>query len=260
MSNTDPSTLPSDAATTPAAAAQPTAITGRRHRRGRALRAELVKLSGQIKPSWRGWIHTGAFPLAVLGGLVLVIIAPTIGMRLAAAVFALTGTMLFGTSAVYHRGRWRMRIRLLLRRLDHANIFLVIAGTYTPLAALMLPGPECAVLLTIMWAGAAVGVAFRLLWTTAPRWLYVPVYIGMGVAGVGYIPQIWDRSLTVGLLVVIGGLLYITGAVVYALKRPNPAPRIFGFHEIFHTFTVLGYGCHLAALIVAAVIASPELV
>lgn len=228
-------------------------------RRGRALRSELAKLSGQLKPSWRGWIHAGAFPLAVLGGLVLVILSPTIASRLAAAVFALTGMMLFGTSAVYHRGRWRMRIRLLLRRMDHANIFLIIAGTYTPLAVLMLPRLECIVLLTIMWAGAVLGVVFRLLWTTAPRWLFVPVYIGIGAAGVGYIPHIWRASPTVGILVVVGGALYIAGAVIYALKRPNPAPAHFGFHEIFHTFTVLGYGCHLAALIVAAVITSPEL-
>lgn len=221
-------------------------------RRERALRAELAKLAGQIKPSWRGWIHAGAFPLAVIGGLALVIVSPTIASRLAAAVFTLTGMTLFGMSAVYHRGSWRARIKLLLRRIDHANIFLIIAGTYTPLAVLMLPPHDCAILLTIMWVGAALGVVFRLLWTTAPRWLFVPVYVGIGVAGIGYVPQIWQANPAVGILVVLGGAMYITGAVVYGIKRPNPAPRTFGFHEIFHVFTVLGYGCHLAALLVAA--------
>ncbi|WP_349828664.1 PAQR family membrane homeostasis protein TrhA [Brevibacterium litoralis] len=228
----------------------PTRTPGRRER---ALRAELAKLAGQIRPSWRGWIHAGAFPLAVIGGLALVIVSPTIPSRLAAAVFALTGMALFGTSAVYHRGSWRARIKLLLRRFDHSNIFLIIAGTYTPLAVLMLPARDATVLLSIMWAGAGLGVAFRLLWTTAPRWLFVPVYIGIGVAGTGYVPFIWQQNLAVGILVVVGGAMYITGAVIYGLKRPDPFPRNFGFHEIFHAFTVLGYGCHLAALLVGAV-------
>ncbi|MGJ7540772.1 PAQR family membrane homeostasis protein TrhA [Brevibacterium luteolum] len=228
-------------------------------RRGRALRHELGKLAGQVRPSWRGWIHAGAFPLAVLGGLTLVIISPTIVSRLGGAIFALTGMMLFGTSAVYHRGRWRMRIRLILRRIDHANIFLIIAGTYTPLAILTLETRQWVLLLSIMWSGALIGVLFRVLWTTAPRWLFVPVYIGIGVAGVGYIPAIWEHNLAVGILIVSGGLCYIAGAIIYALKRPNPLPHIFGFHEIFHTFTVLGYGSHLAALLIAAVVASPEL-
>jgi hemolysin III len=228
-------------------------------RRGRALRLELSRLTGQLKPSWRGWIHAGAFPLAVIGGMALIILAPTIASRLAAAVFTLTGMMLFGTSAIYHRGRWRMKARLLLRRIDHANIFLIIAGTYTPLAVLMLDRTEAAVLLTVMWVGATLGVIFRLVWTTAPRWLFVPVYVGIGVAGAGYVPQIWEENLAVGILVVVGGALYIAGAVIYGAKRPDPAPRVFGFHEIFHTLTVLGFGSHLAALIVAAVAVSPEL-
>lgn len=217
-----------------------------------ALRTELSRLAGQIRPSWRGWIHAGAFPLAVLGGLALVIISPTVASRLAAAVFAVTGMLLFGTSAVYHAGHWRTRVKLLLRRIDHANIFLIIAGTYSPLAVLCLPPRQALTLLAVMWSGALLGVAFRLLWTTAPRWLFVPVYVAIGLAGVGYVPGIWTESLPVGILVVTGGALYIAGAVVYGLKRPDPVPAVFGFHEIFHTLTVLGYGCHLAALIVAA--------
>ena len=232
----------------PATAARPTRVS----RRSLALRQELTKLAGQIRPRWRGWIHAGAFPLSIIGGLSLVIVSPTIASRIVAALFTLTGMLLFGTSAIYHAGRWRMRIRLLLRRIDHANIFLIIAGTYTPLAVLCLDGTPRTVLLVVMWTAAVLGVVFRIVWTTAPRWLFVPVYVGIGLAGVGYVPGIWMESLPVGILVVTGGALYIIGAVVYGIKRPNPAPAVFGFHEIFHTFTVLGYGCHLAALLVAA--------
>ncbi|WP_306440015.1 hemolysin III family protein [Brevibacterium sp. 91QC2O2] len=236
--------------------AEPVPAAGRRHR---ALMHEVRKLMGQAKPSWRGWIHAGAFPVSVLGGLALVILSPTIASRLAAAVFALTGMMLFGTSAAYHRGKWRMRIRLLLRRMDHANIFLIIAGTYTPLAVLLLPLKSCIILLSIMWAGAIAGVVFRLVWTAAPRWLFVPVYVGIGVAGVGYVPAMWAAHTAVGILIVTGGALYIAGAVVYGVKHPDPVPTVFGFHEVFHTCTVLGYGCHLAAVLVAAVAADLQL-
>ncbi|WP_025778095.1 PAQR family membrane homeostasis protein TrhA [Brevibacterium sp. VCM10] len=235
--------------------AAPPADDHRIARRRSALRAELTKLAGQVKPKLRGWFHAGAFPLAMLGGLALVIISPTIESRIAAAVFAVTGMLLFGTSAVYHRGRWRTRVRLVLRRLDHANIFLITAGTYTPLAVLMLTADQAILLLSVLWGAAALGVAFRTIFTTAPRWLFVPIYVGFGVAGVGYIPQIWATNFAVGLLVVLGGVCYIAGAVIYGIKRPNPSPKWLGFHEIFHILTILGYGCHLAALIIAAVAA-----
>lgn len=205
-----------------------------------------------VKPHLRGWLHLVTAPLALIGGLILTSTAPTQGGRIAAMVFTLTAGLLFATSAVYHRGQWGGRMAGALRRWDHANIFLIIAGTYTPLAVLCLEGTAQTALLVTMWSAAIVGVLFRILWTTAPRWLFVPVYVGIGLAGVGYVPGIWMESLPVGILVVTGGALYIIGAVVYGLKRPNPAPTVFGFHEIFHTFTVLGYGCHLAALLVAA--------
>lgn len=224
-------------------------------RRRTALRSELGKLAGQVKPKLRGWFHAGAFPLAMIGGFALVIISPTIESRLAASVFAVTGMLLFGTSAVYHLGRWRTRARLILRRLDHANIFLITAGTYTPLAVLMLRPDQAILLLSVLWGAAALGVAFRTIFTTAPRWLFVPVYVFFGVAGVGYIPQIWATIPAVGILIVVGGVCYIAGAVIYGIKRPNPAPRWLGFHEIFHILTIAGYGCHLAALLVAAVAA-----
>ncbi|MDK7748858.1 hemolysin III family protein [Brevibacterium sp. UMB10442] len=223
-------------------------------RRLRNLRVDITRFM-EIRPSWRGWIHAGAFPLAVAGGLAAVILCPTIASRLASAIFAITGMMLFGTSAMYHRGSWRVRVRILLRRLDHANIFLITAGTYTPLAVLLLDPPASWWLLGIIWTGAILGVIFRLIWISAPRWLFVPVYIGIGIAGIGFIPSMWMHNLAAGILIVIGGASYITGAVIYALKRPNPFPAQFGFHEIFHTATVIGYGCHLAAILVSAVAA-----
>lgn len=230
------------------------AANSQRARRLRNLRVDITRFM-EIRPSWRGWIHAGAFPLAVLGGLAAVILCPTILSRLASAIFAITGMMLFGTSAMYHRGSWRVRVRILLRRLDHANIFLITAGTYTPLAVLLLDPPASWWLLGIIWTGALLGVIFRLVWISAPRWLFVPVYIGIGIAGIGFIPSMWMHNLAAGILIVIGGASYITGAVIYGLKRPNPFPAQFGFHEIFHTATVIGYGCHLAAILVSAVAA-----
>lgn len=222
-------------------------------------RHRLEDMAKAVKPRLRGWFHAGAFPVAVLAGLVLVCLAPTIGARFAAAVFTITGMMLFGTSAVYHRGEWSMKAHAWLRRWDHSNIFLIIAGTYTPLAVMLLPPVPMRTLLIIVWAAAGIGVAFRILWAGAPRWLYVPCYVGMGVAGVGYLGYVFSASLAVGILIVTGGVLYIAGAVVYGIKRPDPAPRWFGFHEIFHSLTILGYGCHFAALLVAAIITNPQL-
>lgn len=219
----------------------------------------LEDVASVVKPRLRGWFHAGAFPIAALAGLVLVCLAPTIGSRFAAAIFTITGMMLFGTSAVYHRGEWSMKAHAWLRRWDHSNIFLIIAGTYTPLAVMLLPTVPMRTLLIVVWSAAGLGVAFRVLWTSAPRWLYVPCYVGMGVAGVGYLGYVFEASLTVGILIVTGGVLYIAGAVVYGIKRPDPAPKWFGFHEIFHSLTILGYGCHFAALLVAAVLTNPQL-
>lgn len=212
-----------------------------------------------VKPRMRGLFHTWAFPVAMIAGLVLVCLAPTIGSRFAAAVFTIAGMMLFGTSAVYHRGEWSVKAHSWMRRWDHSNIFLIIAGSYTPLAVMLLPTAPMRTLLVIVWSAATLGIAFRVFWTSAPRWLYVPCYVGMGVAGVGYLGYVFAASFTVGFLIVAGGVFYIAGAVVYGIKRPDPSPTWFGFHEIFHVLTVLGYGCHFAALLVAAVITNPQL-
>ncbi len=209
--------------------------------------------AAQLKPHLRGWIHAATTPLALAAAIVLVVLADTTADRVACAVFGVTAVMLFGTSAVYHRGSWSPRTAAVLRRLDHANIFLIIAGTYTPLAVMLLPPRTATVLLWVVWSGALLGLVARVLWMSAPRWLYVPVYVALGSVAVGYIPQFSAAGgAAVAWLVASGGVAYILGAVVYGTKVPNPSPRWFGFHEIFHVLTVAGFTCHTVAIYLAA--------
>ncbi|MGP9694117.1 PAQR family membrane homeostasis protein TrhA [Brachybacterium sp. AOP25-B2-12] len=220
--------------------------------RRRALKLQRLLGSTLPKPRLRGVIHLIAFPTALVAGLLLVAIGPDLPTRLACVVFAVTACSLFGVSATYHRGTWKPRLAITLRRMDHANIFLVIAGTYTPLAVALLEPASARTLLIIAWSGAAVGVAFRLFWTGAPRWLYTPAYVALGWVAVLYMPQfLAGGGWGVVTLIVAGGILYTLGAVVYGLKRPNPSPSWFGFHEIFHAFTVAGFTCHLVAVVLA---------
>ncbi len=199
----------------------------------------------QVKPKLRGWLHLAAFPLVTVASIVLVTMAPDARSRVASAIFGLTAAMLFGTSALYHRGRWSPRTERLLKRFDHSNIFLIIAGSYTPLTILLLPQSKAKVLLWLVWGGALAGVAFRVFWVGAPRWLYTPAYIALGWAAVIYLPDFLRHGGPAVLsLVVLGGVLYTLGGIVYALKRPDPAPKWFGFHEVFHTFTVAAYVAH----------------
>ncbi|WP_245885694.1 PAQR family membrane homeostasis protein TrhA [Xylanimonas oleitrophica] len=208
----------------------------------------------QLKPRLRGWIHAVTAPLALAAGIVLVVLAPPVAGKVAAAVFALTSLLLFGTSAVYHRGTWSAKAALALRRLDHSNIFLIIAGTYTPLAVLLLPPRTATTLLVIVWSGAVLGLLARVLWINAPRWVYVPVYLALGWVAMAYMGQFWaGGGAAVVWLVVAGGLAYTLGAIVYGTKFPDPSPRWFGFHEIFHALTVAGFACHTVAIFIAAV-------
>lgn len=209
-------------------------------------------LAPALKPVLRGWFHLGASPFALAAGTVLVVLSPPGRLRWACVVFAISATALFATSALYHRGTWSPRWRLLLKRLDHSNIFLIIAGTYTPLAVALLPPAGAQRLLWAVWLGAGAGVAFRVLWTGAPRWLYTPMYVVMGLAAVGWLPA-FGRSggAAVLVLVVAGGAAYVLGALVYGLKRPDPSPRWFGFHEIFHALTVVGFAAHVTAIFLA---------
>jgi len=201
--------------------------------------ADLESVTGPIvteapveppKPHLRGWLHAGMAPVSVVLGIILVALSPA-QYRWAAALYSLTAILLFGTSAVYHRFNWKPRNKVLLKRLDHSNIFLIIAGSYTPFAVVLLAPDQEKVLLILVWSGALAGVLFRVFWVGAPRWLYTPIYIALGWVAVFYLPAFWAA----------GGLCYSAGGVVYALKRPNPSPTWFGFHEIFHALTLAGF-------------------
>lgn len=207
----------------------------------------------EAKPRWRGWIHTVMAPISFVAGLILILNAPTATGKVTTAIFAVTTLILFTTSAIYHRGTWSPQVAGVLRRLDHSNIFLVIAGTYTPLAALLLPHGTAELLLWVVWTGAVLGLLARVFWLSAPRWFYVPVYMALGCVALGFIPAFWSSGgALVAMLVIIGGGGYLLGATAYGFKRPNPVPGWFGFHEIFHTGTVIGYACHAAAIGLAA--------
>lgn len=206
----------------------------------------------EIKPTWRGWIHAGTFPVTIAAGIVLITLAHGAPAKWASAVFVLTSMLLFGNSALYHRFNWKPRMKIILKRIDHANIFLLIAGTYTPLAVLALPPQKGFLLLTLVWAGALLGIGFRVFWISAPRWLYVPLYLALGWAAMMYIVDLMNANLAMMILVLVGGLFYTVGAVIYGVKRPNPVPGVFGFHEIFHTLTVLAFLCHWTAVLLIA--------
>ncbi len=195
----------------------------------------------EVKPTWRGWIHTGAVPLAVVAGVILILVSATPAAKWAALVLTLSSVLLFGTSAVYHRFTWRPRPKAVLRRIDHSNIFLLIAGTCTPLAVDGLQQPGNVILLLIVWIGAALGIAFRVLWLGAPRPLYVVLYIALGCPALVYFGEIAVTHLASVLLVLAGGLVYVVGAVFYARRGPDPAPGVFGFHELFHGCTVIAF-------------------
>lgn len=206
----------------------------------------------EIKPTWRGWIHTGVLPLVVAGGIVLVVLANGVPAKIATAVFFANSLLLFGNSALYHRFNWSPKVKVTLKRIDHANIFLLIAGSYTPITWLALPQEKAILLMSIIWGSALLGICFRVFWLHAPRWLYVAIYIAMGWGAFVYVVDFMNANAPMMILILVGGLCYTLGAVVYALKKPNPVPGVFGFHEIFHSFTVLAFMCHwTAALLIA---------
>lgn len=216
--------------------------------------------AADIKPTWRGWLHAATFPVAIIAGIVLIAVAQGGAAKWASAVFMASSLLLFGNSALYHRIDWSPKVKIILKRIDHANILLLIAGTYTPLAVLALPPGKGALLLVFVWSGALLGILFRVFWINAPRWLYVALYLLLGWAAVMYLADLFVANATMMALVIIGGLLYTAGAIVYALKRPNPWPGHFGFHEIFHLCTVLAFLCHwTACLLIALEPLSPSL-
>lgn len=207
----------------------------------------------EVKPTWRGWIHAGTLPAAIVLGIVVVALADGVLAKLMSAVFFLTTVLLFGGSALYHVPNWSPATKAVLRRIDHANIFLLIAGTYTPIATLGLPVPQSVILISIVWGVALMGIAFRVFWLAAPRWLYVVLYLALGWAALMYVVDFFRWIPVSMILVFTGGLFYTIGALVYALKRPNPSPAHFGFHEIFHACTLLAFLCHWTAVLLVAV-------
>ena len=211
------------------------------------IEAAAVGAHAELKPTWRGWIHAGTFPVAIAAGVVLIVLAEGTPGKWAAAVFMATSLLLFGNSALYHRFDWGPRTKIVLKRIDHANILLLIAGTYTPIATLALSPGKGTLLLILVWSGALLGILFRVFWIHAPRWLYVALYLLLGWAAVMYLVDLLNVNVAMMVLVIVGGLLYTGGAIVYALKRPNPWPGHFGFHEIFHVCTVLAFLCHWTA-------------
>jgi hemolysin III len=211
-----------------------------------------VAAVADLKPRLRGWLHAYAALISIVSGATLVgVAAGTRGGRagVTTAIYAATVTLLFGTSALYHRLNWGPRAHALMRRLDHSMIFVFIAGTYTPIAALTLPRGDAIAVLTVVWSGAGIGVLLQTAWPTAPRWLSVPCYIALGWVAVFVMPQVLHNAGVAALtLIVLGGVVYTIGGIVYGLKRPNPVPGVFGFHEVFHLCTLVAAICHYVAI------------
>jgi hemolysin III len=192
------------------------------------------------KPRLRGVSHEWAFFVSIPLGVWLVASAPSGKAGLAAGIYALSVALLFGASALYHRITWASAAaRRWMRRLDHSAIFVLIAGTYTPFALLTLDGALATVILVAVWAGAAAGIVMTVVWIDAPKWLIAIVYVALGWVAIAAMPEMLDDLgiAAVG-LVAVGGALYTAGAVIYALKRPDPAPSVFGYHEIFHVLVI----------------------
>ncbi len=202
-----------------------------------------------VKPRLRGVSHEYAFFVSLACGVALILAASDGRARVAAAIYAVALSGLLGTSALYHRITWRPAARRWMRRLDHSMIFVLIAGTYTPVSLLALKGSLATVILIVLWAGALGGVVFKLLWLDAPKWLFAAVYVALGLATAavfGELPAAIGWLGVAGLAT--GGLLYLIGAFVYASGRPNPWPKVFGYHEVFHALVLAAAALHFAVI------------
>ena len=202
------------------------------------------------RPRLRGLFHQYAFFASVAAGVTLVALADGARARVACAIYALALVSMFGASAIYHRVPWRsLRARVWARKVDHAMIFVFIAGTYTPFAVLAFSGAVAAIVLASVWCGAALGVALNVGWVDAPKWVTAPVYLLVGWVGVIAVPQVFTRlHVAAAVLVVVGGALYTLGALAYATSRPNPFPATFGYHEVFHVLVVAAAAAQYVAV------------
>jgi hemolysin III len=211
--------------------------------------AAALKAVAPVKPRLRGVSHQYAFFVSLGCGVGLILAASGGRARLAASIYAVAVSALLGTSALYHRVTWRPKARRWMKRLDHSMIFVLIAGTYTPVALLALKGTLSSTILIVLWAGALGGVIFKLVWIDAPKWLFAAVYVALGLVTAAVLGEL---PATIGWLGVAGlaggGLLYLVGAVIYASGRPNPWPKVFGYHEIFHALVLAAAGLHYAVI------------
>jgi len=204
-----------------------------------------------VPPKLRGWFHLGATPAVIIASLVLFILSKN-SFKFAVALYSITAILLFSVSAIYHRVPWSPEKKKIWRRFDHANINLLIAGSYTPFAVTLLHGRDRTILLTVIWVGALIGVAVRVFWVGAPRWLYVANYLLLGWFAVAYLPQMYRAGgLWILLPIILGGLLYSVGAIFYALKRPGRNAKYFGFHELFHIFVLAAWVSQYVAISIA---------
>jgi hemolysin III len=218
--------------------------------RAEAARDAAVDAIAAVKPRLRGVSHEWAFFVSLFLGAALIVAAKTPRATLAVTVYAVSLSALFGTSALYHRVNWtRPNMRRWMRRLDHSMIFFLIAGTYTPFALLVLHGPLASAILVVVWIGALAGAVVEMIWIDHPKWVAALIYMSLGwVAAVAF-PELWTAMGVAGtLLVAAGGLLYTAGAVVYATQRPNPNPRVFGYHEVFHLLVIAAAAAHFSAI------------
>jgi hemolysin III len=197
----------------------------------------------------RGVLHQAAFVIALALAPLLILGADSGRPRTASAVFAFSVVACFGASALYHRVTWTPRVRLWMRRLDHAGVYLLIAGTYTPVSLLALDGAWRPVVLTIVWTGALAAIVLKFAWVEAPKWLAAAIGLALGWVAVAALPELAGHvNAAAVVLLVTGGLAYTAGAVVYARRRPDPAPAVFGYHELFHALTIVGVACQYVAI------------
>jgi hemolysin III len=206
------------------------------------------------RPKLRGIIHLVMSPLALVAGLTLVTITSELRGRITLTIFTLTAVSLFTCSAIYHRVPWSPAAKAVWRRIDHANIPLLIAGTYTPFSIYLLEKQQAVILLSLVWGGALLSGIFRVFWLSAPKWLYVPIYLALGWAAFIYVPDYYaSGGPLVFALIALGGVLYSAGAIIYAVKQPNLSINWFGFHELFHALTAAAFISHFIAAVLVIV-------